>query len=70
MLHCSYQFEHDPQIELDNTTLDAAKSSIVYGVTKNVSTAARAVRRNFILSRRLKDEQDHLGHRFVHQPST
>jgi Zn-dependent M16 (insulinase) family peptidase len=30
------------KIELDATTLDAAKSSIVYGVTKNVSTPGRA----------------------------
>jgi hypothetical protein len=32
------------QIALDQTTLDAAKSSIVYSVTKGVSTAGRAVR--------------------------
>ncbi|KAG6911895.1 hypothetical protein DXG01_000142 [Tephrocybe rancida] len=32
----------DRSIELDQTTIDAAKSSIVYGVTKNVSTAGRA----------------------------
>ena len=31
------------QIALDETTLDAAKSSIVYGVTKGVSTPGRAV---------------------------
>lgn len=33
----------DFQIALEDTTLDAAKSSIVYGVTKSVSTAGRAV---------------------------
>ena len=32
------------QIEFDQTILDAAKSTIVYGVAKNVSTAGRAVR--------------------------
>ncbi|KAG6888680.1 hypothetical protein C0995_006670 [Termitomyces sp. Mi166 len=32
----------DLSIELDQTTIDAAKSSIVYGVTKNVSTPGRA----------------------------
>ncbi|KAL0951071.1 hypothetical protein HGRIS_007809 [Hohenbuehelia grisea] len=32
----------DGSITLDETSLDAAKSSIVYGVTKNVSTASRA----------------------------
>ena len=32
------------QIPLESTTLDAAKSSIVYAVTKGVSTAGRAVR--------------------------
>ncbi|KAG6877636.1 hypothetical protein C0993_005345 [Termitomyces sp. T159_Od127] len=32
----------DRSIELDQTTIDAAKSSIVYGVTKNVSTPGRA----------------------------
>ncbi|KAG6829386.1 hypothetical protein H0H92_004654 [Tricholoma furcatifolium] len=32
----------DRSIKLDQTTIDAAKSSIVYGVTKNVSTAGRA----------------------------
>jgi len=32
----------DGSISLDSTTLDAAKSSIVYGVAKNVSTAGRA----------------------------
>lgn len=31
------------QIAFDLTTLDAAKSSIVFGVTKSVSTAGRAV---------------------------
>lgn len=34
----------DGSIELDETALDAAKSSIVYGVTKSVSTPGRAVR--------------------------
>jgi hypothetical protein len=29
---------------LEDTALDAAKSGIVYGVTKNVATAGRAVR--------------------------
>lgn len=33
----------DGSIELDETALDAAKSSIVYGVTKSVSTPGRAV---------------------------
>ncbi|KAF9069136.1 Metalloenzyme, LuxS/M16 peptidase-like protein [Rhodocollybia butyracea] len=32
----------DGSVALDETTLDAAKSSIVYGVTKTVSTAGRA----------------------------
>ncbi|KAG6845767.1 hypothetical protein H0H87_003821 [Tephrocybe sp. NHM501043] len=32
----------DRSIELDQTTIDAAKSSIVYGVTKNVATPGRA----------------------------
>ncbi|KAF8078531.1 Metalloenzyme, LuxS/M16 peptidase-like protein [Lyophyllum atratum] len=32
----------DRSIALDSTTLDAAKSSIVYGVTRNVSTPMRA----------------------------
>jgi hypothetical protein len=31
-------------VALEETALDAAKSSIVYGVTKNVATAGRAVR--------------------------
>ncbi|KAF8622884.1 hypothetical protein AX15_006649 [Amanita polypyramis BW_CC] len=35
------------EIELDATTLDAAKSSIVFGVTKNVSTPARAAMVSF-----------------------
>jgi hypothetical protein len=34
----------DGSIAFDATTLDAAKSSIVYGITKGVSTAGRAVR--------------------------
>ena len=40
---CKVYWSIAVQIELDVTTLDAAKSSIVYGVTKNVSTAGRAV---------------------------
>lgn len=32
------------QIKIEETTLDAAKSSIVYGVAKGVSTSGRAVR--------------------------
>ncbi|KAJ3976962.1 Metalloenzyme, LuxS/M16 peptidase-like protein [Lentinula raphanica] len=32
----------DGKVSLDDTTLDAAKSSIVYGITKTVSTASRA----------------------------
>ncbi|KAJ7630999.1 Metalloenzyme, LuxS/M16 peptidase-like protein [Roridomyces roridus] len=32
----------DGSISLDTTTLDAAKSTVVYGVAKNVSTAGRA----------------------------
>jgi hypothetical protein len=35
------------QIKLDETALDAAKSSTVYGVTKGVSTPERAVRGRF-----------------------
>ena len=31
------------EIALEETTLDAAKSSIVYGVTRSVSTPGRAV---------------------------
>lgn len=37
----------DHSITLDDTTLEAAKSSIVYGVTKNVSTAGRAASASF-----------------------
>ncbi|KAF8640945.1 hypothetical protein AX17_000592 [Amanita inopinata Kibby_2008] len=37
----------DGSIELESTTLDAAKSSIVYGVTKNVSTPGRAAMVSF-----------------------
>ncbi|KAF8898648.1 Metalloenzyme, LuxS/M16 peptidase-like protein [Infundibulicybe gibba] len=37
----------DGSINLDITTLDAAKSSIVYGVTRNVSTAGRAAMMSF-----------------------
>lgn len=40
---------NNTQIPFDTTTLDAAKSSIVYGVTKNVSTAGRAVSMFIIL---------------------
>ena len=40
MFSSSFSF----QINLDATVLDAAKSAIVYGVAKNVSTAGRAVR--------------------------
>ncbi|KAF5377430.1 hypothetical protein D9615_005325 [Tricholomella constricta] len=38
----------DRSIALDLTTLDAAKSSIVYGVTRNVSTAGRAALVSFM----------------------
>ncbi|KAL0580364.1 hypothetical protein V5O48_001609 [Marasmius crinis-equi] len=37
----------DESIALDDTALEAAKSSIVYGVTKNVSTAGRAAIASF-----------------------
>jgi len=37
----------DGSIEFDDTILDAAKSTIVYGVTKNVSTAGRAAMVSF-----------------------
>ncbi|GLB36235.1 putative insulinase (Peptidase family M16) [Lyophyllum shimeji] len=37
----------DRSIELESTTLDAAKSSIVYGVARNVSTAQRAAITSF-----------------------
>ncbi|PFH54559.1 hypothetical protein AMATHDRAFT_123 [Amanita thiersii Skay4041] len=37
----------DGSIELENTTLDSAKSSIVYAVTKNVSTPGRAAMVSF-----------------------
>ncbi|KAL0072062.1 hypothetical protein AAF712_000985 [Marasmius tenuissimus] len=37
----------DGSITLDDTTLEAAKSSIVYGVTRNVSTAGRAAIASF-----------------------
>ncbi|KAE9411017.1 hypothetical protein BT96DRAFT_952834 [Gymnopus androsaceus JB14] len=37
----------DGSVTLDETTLDAAKSSIVYGVTKTVSTAGRAAIASF-----------------------
>lgn len=33
----------DGSVALDETTLDAAKSSIVFSVTRGVSTAGRAV---------------------------
>jgi len=38
------------QIALDDTALDAAKSSIVFNVTKGVSTPGRAVRRRLIVA--------------------
>ncbi|KAF9044800.1 hypothetical protein BDZ89DRAFT_1191615 [Hymenopellis radicata] len=38
----------DGTVTMDSTTLDAAKSSIVYGVTKSVSTAGRAAAISFI----------------------
>ncbi|EIN14202.1 hypothetical protein PUNSTDRAFT_49027 [Punctularia strigosozonata HHB-11173 SS5] len=38
----------DGTIAFDETALDAAKSSIVYGITKNVSTAGRAATVSFI----------------------
>ncbi|KAL1708664.1 Metalloenzyme, LuxS/M16 peptidase-like protein [Schizophyllum commune] len=38
----------DGTIPLDTTTMDAAKSSIVYGVTKTVSTASRAALTSFV----------------------
>ncbi|TFK41069.1 Metalloenzyme, LuxS/M16 peptidase-like protein [Crucibulum laeve] len=37
----------DGTIELDDNTMDSAKSSIVYGVTKNVATAGRAAMVSF-----------------------
>jgi len=37
----------DGSIPLETTTLDAAKSSVVYGVAKNVSTASRAAMVSF-----------------------
>ncbi|KIJ21665.1 hypothetical protein PAXINDRAFT_63491 [Paxillus involutus ATCC 200175] len=37
----------DGSVELEETTLDAAKSSIVYGVAKNVATAGRAAINSF-----------------------
>ncbi|KIJ68351.1 hypothetical protein HYDPIDRAFT_106537 [Hydnomerulius pinastri MD-312] len=37
----------DRSVELEDTTLDAAKSSIVYGVAKNVATAGRAAINSF-----------------------
>lgn len=44
-----------PQIPLEATTLDAAKSSIVYSVTRGVSTAGRAV----------SDVHNHVYHRVL-----
>lgn len=44
----------DHSITLDDTTLEAAKSSIVYGVTKSVSTAGRAAVTSFT-NQALKD---------------
>jgi hypothetical protein len=38
------------QIALEDTALDAAKSSIVYNVTKGVSTPGRAVRRHLVVA--------------------
>ncbi|KAI0080089.1 hypothetical protein K474DRAFT_1590638 [Panus rudis PR-1116 ss-1] len=38
----------DGTIEFDETTLDAAKSTIVYGVTKGVSTPSRAALSSFL----------------------
>jgi len=38
----------DNLVDLDETMLDAAKSTIVYGVTKNVSTASRAAMVSYI----------------------
>ncbi|KAK0478409.1 Metalloenzyme, LuxS/M16 peptidase-like protein [Armillaria novae-zelandiae] len=37
----------DGSVTFDSTTLDAAKSSIVYGITKSVSTASRAASVSF-----------------------
>lgn len=39
------------KIALDDTALDAAKSSIVYNVTEGVSTPGRAVRPCLIVAR-------------------
>lgn len=38
------------QIALEDTALDAAKSSIVYNVTKGVSTPGRAVRWRLVVA--------------------
>ncbi|KAJ7070954.1 Metalloenzyme, LuxS/M16 peptidase-like protein [Mycena amicta] len=38
----------DGSIPLETTTLDAAKSTVVFGVAKNVSTAGRAAAQSFI----------------------
>jgi len=38
----------DGSIELEETTIDAAKSSIVYGVARSVSTAGRAAAISFV----------------------
>jgi len=49
----------DGSIELDETTLDAAKSSIVYAVTKNVATAGRAAINSFTNQALKGLSQDH-----------
>ncbi|KAG9314439.1 Metalloenzyme, LuxS/M16 peptidase-like protein [Chiua virens] len=49
----------DGSIELEETTLDAAKSSIVYSVTKNVATAGRAAINSFTNQALKGLSQDH-----------
>ncbi|KAF8140174.1 Metalloenzyme, LuxS/M16 peptidase-like protein [Boletus edulis] len=49
----------DGSIELADTTLDAAKSSIVYAVTKNVATAGRAAINSFTNQALKGLSQDH-----------
>ncbi|KAF8560437.1 hypothetical protein OG21DRAFT_1531918 [Imleria badia] len=49
----------DGSIELNETTLDAAKSSIVYAVTKNVATAGRAAINSFTNQALKGLSQDH-----------
>ncbi len=57
---------NNDQIPLEDTALDAAKSSIVYAVTNGVASPGRAVRTEFIL----KNTDAHTGLRPLHHSQT